>query len=178
VRHAAYLVYRRLDQPEFIIDNRYQNEHDVPLGPYYLVWDNMNSRELRDEGASAWPYQVVAVDLVTFADRFPNMGPPHDAAPEAKRGFIEFRRNCMACHTINGDGGDKAPELNYPASVTEYLSDEWIRRWVLDPRSVRYDATMPTFATHPNPDALVEDVLAYLKAMASRKRPPVSRATP
>jgi mono/diheme cytochrome c family protein len=172
VRNTAYLVYRRLDQPQFTIDNRYQNERDVTLAPFYLVWDNMNSRELREEGASAWPYRVVAVDLVTFAERFPNMSPPGDATPEEKQGFLAFRQSCMACHTINGDGGDKAPELNYPANVTEYLSDAWIRRWILDPRSIRYDATMPDFASHPDPGSLVANVLAYLKAMARNKRAP------
>lgn len=171
-RHAAYFVFRRLDQAEFQVQNRYQGESDVPLGPFYLVWSNLESHELRAEGASGWPYQVVGVDLVTFADRFPKLSPPSNASEKAKKGFIAFRENCMACHTINGEGGNKAPELNYPTSVTEYLSDSWIRKFMMDPRSVRYDATMPAFASHPDPDALVDEVLAYLKVMAGHKQVP------
>jgi mono/diheme cytochrome c family protein len=171
-RHQAYLVYRRLDQAAFKVQNRFQNEKDVPLGPCYLVWNNLRSDELRAEGANGWPYQVVGIDLVNFADRFPRLSPPKDASDKAKKGFIAFRENCMACHTINGEGGNKAPELNYPMSVTEYLSDAWIRKWLMDPRSVRYNATMPAFDTHPDPDALVEDVLAYLKTMAQHKQKP------
>jgi len=172
-KHASYLVYRRLDQEAFKVQNRFQNESDVPLGPFYLVWDNLRSDELRAEGASGWPYQVVGMDLVTFADRFPKLSPPENASEQAKKGFIAFRENCMACHTINGEGGDKAPELNYPMNVTEYLSDAWIRKWMMDPRSVRYNATMPAFASHPKPDLLADEVLAYLKAMAGRKQKPM-----
>jgi mono/diheme cytochrome c family protein len=171
-RNAGYLVYRRLDQEEFNVQNRFQNEKDVPLGPFYLVWDNLRSNELRVRGATGWPYQVVSVDLVNFADRFPGLSPPKDAPEEVKKGFLAFRENCMACHTINGEGGNKAPELNYPTSVTEYLSDGWIRKWVMDPRSVRFNATMPGFASHPHPDVLVEEVLAYLKMMARHKQAP------
>ncbi len=171
-RYRSFLAYRRLDLQEFKVQNRYQNESDVPLGPYYLVWDNLDSEELRAAGASGWPYQVVGVDLVDFADRFPKVSPPKGASQAVRQGFITFREHCMPCHTVNGEGGGKAPELNYPTSVTEYLSDAWIRRWMMDPRSIRYNATMPTFASHPDPDVLAEEVLAYLKTMAGHKQEP------
>src|SRR5262245_34728680 len=86
-RHASLLAYRRLDQEAFNVQNRFQAQKDVPLGPFYLVWDNLRSEELRDQGANAWPYQIVGVDLVTFADRFPRLGPPKDASDKARKGF-------------------------------------------------------------------------------------------
>lgn len=171
-KYSGYLVYRRLDQAQFKVQNRFQNQSDVPLGPYYLVWDNLKSGELRADGADGWPYQVVGVDLVNFVDRFPKLSPPEDASAQTKQGFLGFRENCMSCHTLNGEGGDKGPELNYPMSVTEYLSDAWLRQWIKDPRSVRYNATMPGFASHPQSDVLIGDVLAYLKAMAGYKQKP------
>jgi mono/diheme cytochrome c family protein len=171
-KHAGYLVFRRLDQKAFTVHNRFQDQSDVPLAPFYLVWDNRGSEVLRAEGANNWPYQVVGVDLVDFADRFPKMSPPKTASDEVKRGFMTFRENCMACHTINGEGGNKAPELNYPVNVTEYFSDEWIRKWIMDPRSVRYTSTMPEFSSASEPDRLIADVLAYLKAMKEHKRKP------
>lgn len=171
-RHAGYLVFRRLDQESFKVQNRFQNESDVPLGPYYLVWDNLRSANLRAEGATGWPYQVVSVDLVNFVDRFPKLSPPENASEQARKGFVAFRENCMSCHTINGEGGAKAPELNYPMNVTEYLSEDWIRKWMMDPRAVRYDAIMPAFASHPEADVLADEVIAYLKAMTARKLEP------
>ncbi len=171
-RHAGYLVYRRQDQAVFNVQNRFQNEKNVPLGPFYLVWDNVKSDELRADGANGWPYQVVGIDLVNFVDRFPRLSPPENASAQAKKGFVAFRENCMACHTVNGEGGDKGPELNYPVSVTEYVPDAWLRKWIMDPRTIRYNATMPAFATHPQPDVLIDDVLAYLKTMAGHKQKP------
>jgi hypothetical protein len=43
---------------------------------------------------------------------------------------------------------------------------------VADGSALCPDATMPAFASHPNPNALVDDVLAYLKAMARHKQKP------
>lgn len=172
-RARGLLAYRRLDQAAFTVQNRFEGGKSVPLGPFYLVWDNLSSPELRAQGGNGWPYQVVGVDLVNFADRFPKTSPPEDASDEAKEGFLAFRENCMSCHTINGEGGDKGPELNYPMSVTEYLSDAWMHQWIKDPRSVRYNATMPGFASRPDPDSLIDDVLAYLKTMARHKQKPM-----
>ena len=171
-RLAGYLVYKRQDQAVFNVQNRFQNEKDVPLGPFYLVWDNLKSDALRAEGANGWPYQVVGIDLVNFVDRFPRLSPPADASAQAKKGFVAFRENCMACHSVNGEGGDKAPELNYPVSVTEYVPEPWLRKWIMDPRAIRYNATMPAFASHPDPDTLIDDVLAYLRTMAGHKQKP------
>lgn len=171
-RLAGYLVYKRQDQAVFNVQNRFQNEKDVPLGPFYLVWDNLKSDALRAEGANGWPYQVVGIDLVNFVDRFPRLSPSADASAQAKKGFVAFRENCMACHSVNGEGGDKAPELNYPVSVTEYVPEPWLRKWIMDPRAIRYNATMPAFASHPDPDTLIDDVLAYLRTMAGHKQKP------
>jgi hypothetical protein len=94
-RHASYLACRRLDQQAFNIQNRFQGQKDVPLGPFYLVWDNLQSKELRDQGANAWAYQIVGVDLVNFADRFPGLSPPKDASDKARKGSSPFAK--IAC---------------------------------------------------------------------------------
>jgi hypothetical protein len=48
----------------------------------------------------------------------------------------------------------------------------WLSKWIKDPRSVRYNSAMTAFASHSNADALVEDVLTYLKTMAQHKQRP------
>ncbi len=89
-RHASYLAFRRLDQEVFNIQNRFQGEKDVPLGPFYLVWDNLKSKELRDQGANAWAYQIVGVDLVTFADRFPRLESAEGRIRQGQEGISRF----------------------------------------------------------------------------------------
>src|SRR5690606_35179343 len=119
--YDAYLAVASADNTSFTLNNTLQNHEVVELGPIYLVWDNLKSPALLNEGAADMPYQIISIELTTFATRFAGMFPPTDVSTETRQGFLHFRKYCMACHTINGQGGGKAPELNYPVSVTEYF---------------------------------------------------------
>lgn len=168
----AYLVYERKGS-DFELVNRLQGEEEVRLGPYYLVWDNLKDPQREAKGASGWPYQVVGVDLVKFAERFPRMAPPPRASAKVIRGFTAFREHCFTCHSVNGDGGLKGIELNYPVSVTEFIKRKWLLQWILDPGKIRLKTTMPAL----NPALkdrlkIAEDIVAYLEAMAKRKQKP------
>jgi len=172
--YLAYLVYGRADKKEFTLVNRLQNNELVQLGPFYLVWDNLRHPELRAEGGEDWPYQVTTIDLINFSDRFPAMSPPKNSSAAVKSGFLAFRKHCMTCHTINGEGGGKSVELNYPVSVTEYIKEPWLMRWIDKPTSIRYNTTMPAL----NPDlkgreTTIRDIITYLKAMKDNKRKPL-----
>lgn len=169
--HRALLAWARADGAPFALVNRLQNDEAVSLAPFYLVWDNLGTPALQAEGASGWPYQVVGIALVDPAVALSRtLPPPTDRDdPAVQRGLVAFRTHCLACHSINGQGGGKAPELNHPASVTEYLAPGWLQRWMLDPRSVRYDTTMPGLPqTLPDRDAVAADIERYLQAMARR----------
>ena len=153
---------------------------EVDFGPYRLFWPG--SRGPESAQVLSTPYMIVGFDLIEFADRFPRMAPPKDAEDAARRGFVRFRQNCIQCHTINGDGAPAplGPELNYPASVTEYWDQDWLRRFVLDPRDVRYKSKMPGLARLPKTarlpakerEAVADDLLAYLEAMRTKKAKP------
>lgn len=58
-RYSAWLVFERADSAPFVTDNIYLGQRDVPLGPWYLVWDNIGHPELIPLGDHYWPYQVV-----------------------------------------------------------------------------------------------------------------------
>ncbi len=171
--HDAYFAFASADDTPFTLVNVLQNNELVQLGPLYLVWDNLKSKALLDDGASGMPYQVIGVELTAFSTRFPNLSPPAQASLQAQRGFLHFRKYCLACHTINGEGGGKAPELNYPASVVEYIKPEYLTRWIENPASVRYNTVMPALAKEiPNRARVTEEIIAYLKAMSAAKRMP------
>jgi mono/diheme cytochrome c family protein len=176
LRHPADLAFAFPDGAPFTMTNHKQNEEKVTLGPWYLVWED--SPFIRGEGGADWPYQVVGIDLNDFAVKFPRMAPAAKAGAAVTRGFLAFRRNCSTCHTINGEGGGKAVELNYPANVTEYYRAEWIRKWIDKPTSVRFNTTMPALDSDvPDRAAVIEDLLAYLASMKNRKvEPPAATA--
>lgn len=170
LKFDAWLAVARTDQAAFQVVNSLQNNEVVGLGPLYFVWDDKKSPQLKGEGAADHPYQVVGIDLIRFQDRFPKIVPNAKSSAAAKRGFLVYRKNCMTCHSLNGEGGSKAPELNIPVNVTEYWREDWLVRWITNPLSVRANTTMPAFADGSG-DAKkkIADLMAYLKAMKSQK---------
>ena len=171
--HDAYFAFASANDTPFTLVNVLQNDELVQLGPLYLVWDNLQSKALLADGASGMPYQVIGVELTAFATRYPNLSPPAPASLQAQRGFLNFRKHCMACHTINGEGGGKASELNYPVSVVEYIKPEYLTRWIENPASIRYNTVMPALAMEiPNRAMVTQEIIAYLRAMSAAKRKP------
>ena len=61
--HDAYFAFAHEDGTPFTLTNRLQNNEIVQLGPLYLVWDNIKSKELLDAGASDMPYQIKRIEL-------------------------------------------------------------------------------------------------------------------
>lgn len=170
--HDAYFAFAHENGRPFTMTNTLQNNEVVQLGPLYLVWDNINSKELLESGASDMPYQIKSIEIKSIAP-FPNMAPPANASAEVQRGFTHFRKHCMACHTINGEGGGKAVELNYPVSVVEYIKPEYLKRWIENPQTIRYNTTMPGLAREiPNRGKVAEELILYLKIMSIAKRAP------
>ena len=168
----AYPSFLAFGRPDHDFTLTYEKKL-IPLGPFYLIWDNIHTEELKWEDMGDWPYQVTTVDLIRFQDHFPNLAPPEKSSAAAKRGFLTYRKNCLTCHTINGEGGNKAPELNYPINILEYYSEKWLKKWISDPTSIRYRTGMPAF----NPEAQnraqkIEDLVAYLRAMGKNKKKP------
>jgi mono/diheme cytochrome c family protein len=137
-QHNAWLVFERIGSPVFAVDNPAQNEKNVPLGPYYLVWDNIAHPELLAEGGTYWPYQVAQV-LVSQARRGALL--PKGIAPGLEESAALAQKYCLACHRVNGWGGDKAPgDL---AQIAKALPTADFLRWVLQPSEVKPGTTMP-----------------------------------
>jgi len=173
LEHRALLAYARTDQPSdfTLLKGDVQPAKRVALGPWYLVWENQSDATVRAEGDFGWPFQLVSFEPVKFSDRFPHLAPPAGASAAAQRGFGAWRIHCQKCHMLNGDGGEIGPELNWPMNVTEYWQPNMLKRWVLDPASMRLPAKMPPInPALPNREAVVDDIIAYLSAMRENKR--------
>lgn len=173
LQHDAYFAFASADQQPFTLRNSLQNNEKVQLGPLYLIWNNLNSSDLLNEGAADMPYQITGIELTTFAARFPAIFPPSNASADAQRGFLHFRKHCFACHTINGEGSGKAMELNYPVSVTEYIQPAYLKLWIDNPTAIRFNSKMPPLAAEiPNRNKVIDEIIAYLVAMRTIKPQP------
>jgi len=143
------------------------DRRQVDPGPAYVVWTGAKQA---DAHLYPWPYQLAAIEIAPFEARYPHTAPTGepDGSP-AWRGFAIFRRECVACHAVNGEGGSVGPELNVPRSIVEYRPVEQLKSFVRAPQSFRY-TSMPA-----NPhlsDADLDALVAYFRAMSQRKHDP------
>lgn len=149
---------------------RRKNGETVDPGPFFLVWENIKDPGAKEDSWLSWPWQITSIELTSFAREFPNSAPPDHSGNLAQKGFLDFRQHCIKCHTINGDGGNVGPELNYPVNVTEYWKDEWLTRFIADPQSVRANSKMiPFYRDVDNREKIIASIVAYLKVMKDKK---------
>jgi len=174
--HQSYLAYEKANGKPFRFEFvEGAKKEMINYGPFYLIWENIKDAKLRETGNPDWPFQITSIDLIEFSVRFAALMPPASSSASAKRGFLAYRHQCIQCHTLNGAGGNLGHDLNYPANITEYMRVEWLRKWISDPTSVRFNATMPAVNKDlPDREQVISDIISYLKAMKGNKRAPKS----
>lgn len=166
--HRAWLAFERSDAPAFTLHKFESGRHrDVPLAPFYLIWENVADAQVRAEGDYGWPYQLVGVELIRSSERFPRMAPPASAPAQVQQGFAAFRIHCSRCHTVNGEGGHVGPELNAPARPAGSRERRWLRDWIDEPNRVAPGARMEALnPALPDREAVIASIIAYLQAIA------------
>jgi|CXWL01.1.fsa_nt_gi mono/diheme cytochrome c family protein len=162
-QYRAYFVFGIKDKTEFIADNLGQNEKSIPLGPYYLIWDNINAPQLVAEGAADWPYQVNQISISKTRKQALLPG-------ALSQTYIEHsnltQRHCLTCHQVNGYGGDKWA-INL-ASHIKTMKENTFKLWVLNPGAQNPGTTMPPLLDampEAERQAIAEKIYQYLLAL-------------
>ena len=165
LRYPAFLVYENASGADFGVEVP-PLDHRVPLGPWYLVWDNLLYPQLRTDTASYWPYQVNRVGVMDSA-RLQALYPP--MLPEQYRdGALLAREYCLACHRVNGVGGRKMP-----IDLAQWVTGQSYARfasWVLDPSGKNPLTTMPALAeSRPAAERqrMARQIYGYLRALGA-----------
>ena len=159
----AFFVFALGDGSPFTVDNLLQNQTDVPLGPYYLVWDNIGNPALLEEGPGTWIYQIAEVNLVTLSDAALL---PDGLDARFHAGAALAKTHCLNCHMVNGYGGEKF-EGNLAEIAKDYAQADFVRL-VLAPLSVLEETTMPALSDRlPEEERarIAEALFDYLNAL-------------
>jgi mono/diheme cytochrome c family protein len=135
----------------------------VDPGPLYLVWTGTAA------ASRPWVWSVSRIEWLEVNADERKTALPESASPRARAGRERFLKQCFGCHAINRQGGRVGPELNVPKNITEYRSETYLRSFIRNPESYRYGSSMP--AQNYLSDRELDEILAYLEAMKSRKLP-------
>jgi cytochrome c1 len=156
------IAYREVGQPGGWQKLK-QGKKTITPAPFYLVW-------AEKDPSLPWPYQLVALQTVSFAEKYGELVPAGTAPSAAARHGVElFRKQCLKCHSLNLRGGELGPELNYPRNITEYRDEQTLREFIRNPAAFRARSAMPGFPQLS--DAEVGQILEYLRWMRDRKQP-------
>lgn len=145
----------------------------ISAGPFFLVWQFPEKSGI---GPEQWPYALAALTGVRSPmQRWPQLvvAASLGAKSPARRGMHVFIKQCLSCHRMRGAGeADVGPDLGRPMSPTDYMTPTGLRALIRNPASVRTwpKQEMPAFAKDVLPDADLEDLLAYLRHMASVRK--------
>lgn len=142
-------------------------------GPFYIVWLNPAATGIRSE---QWPYMVAALRSADspakrWKDLAVDKSLPADSAIRA--GQALYVTQCMACHKLNGAGSsDTGPDLNRPASPTEYFKPDALKQYIRDPASLRrWDGMqMQGFTKEALSDHEIDLIISYLGHMADNRK--------
>ena len=163
-QYKAYLAYARGDGDAFTLVNK--EGRLTELGPYYLVWDNIQDPSLVMQGAYGWPYEVLQVDLRPVSAYLPLL--PASASQQALDGFVLFKEYCLTCHQVAGIGGQKLStdlrQLLCP------LKEPELRALIDNPGDALQKAGMPPLDKGLEGEGrkqTIDLIVAYLRALQS-----------
>jgi mono/diheme cytochrome c family protein len=170
-RHAiAYVAIERADAKWPAL----KTSSPDSAGPFYLVWERPEASNI---GREEWPFQLAGFELKpSIETQFPHIVPAArvPATSPIRDGYRVFVKNCFACHTMNGEGAAQVgPDLNIPHNPTEYLAPGFLAKLIRNPQDLRHwpQAKMSAFDKSAISAAELAHLIAYLKHMASRKKP-------
>lgn len=167
IKYNAFLAFGRSDGGAFVVDNPDQNERNVPIGPYYLIWDNQGVTELLKQGVSGWPYQVTRIKLHSAASESQALLPPNPDS-DVVQGHHHTREHCLTCHHIKGRGAAKYQEDLIKAACR--WTDADLKTWIGEPARMREGTAMPPLNNLLPSDErrmIIEQIVRHLRSIKS-----------
>ena len=125
-------------------------------GPFYLFW---TGGAQRPRNGFPWPEQIASMRRGMIEEEYPK-AVPRGAAPgsAAARGWKVYRKDCLSCHAMSGQGGAVGPDLNEPKGVTRFHAKRPLKAYIKKASAFRH-TKMPDFDELTPAD--LDDLTAY-----------------
>lgn len=133
----------------------------INLGPLYLVW-NLKGIPGADKLHYTSVYQIEGINLITKTYDLGIKDPSVDK--RIFSGFKAYKQNCISCHAIGKTGGDISVDL-VSAKTIETKSEEYVRKYILDPVSINPKSQMLPLPKFKNRSEIAQDIVNFLKFM-------------
>jgi mono/diheme cytochrome c family protein len=161
-RYKAYFAFARADGKPFTVE--IEKGKPIALGPYYLIWDNINAPALIKRDGYAWPFQVTRVELRPKSD-YDRLLPANPSRP-VRDGFALVKQYCLTCHQIANIGGRKK-DTDLRQSVCP-LRDSQLKALINNPSDASRAAGMPAlneWLQGEERKRTIDLIVAYFRAM-------------
>lgn len=155
---GAFIVFEDLDDADWESIAGY----GVKPGPFYMVWTGPDQEP---KNGYPWPWQLTTIRLTKFDKDYSEVIPADLSDGSAvSQGYDIFRKRCISCHAINRQGGSIGPDLGAPRSITDYRSDDILKKFIRDPSKFRY-GRMPDFTDLS--DQELDQLIVYFRAVGA-----------
>jgi mono/diheme cytochrome c family protein len=148
-------------------------DHGRNMGPYVISHPTFKPRFkiLAHADEPQIPWGVVRLEFRSEKTVFRAIAPPGPRAsePAVQEGYRIARQNCLRCHDMGREGGQKARHPWLVLSAWATAAPEYFAAYVRNPRSRNPRAQMD-----PNPtydDATLEALTAYFQTFSSGEKP-------
>ena len=85
------------------------------------------------------------------------------ATASTAAGQTVFNANCARCHAVNGNGGNRGPDLSHTGAESTHTA-QWLAEFIKDPKSKNPGSRMPPFGDKIA-DGDLQAVSAYLAGL-------------
>lgn len=156
----SILAYDRADGDKFV---RFSLKEKilVSVGPLYLVWD-LKGVKKEERLVHSSVYQIRTINLLTNKIDF---GLKENAVDSSVYlGYQVYKRQCISCHALGKIGGSYSFDL-VARKTLELKGAEYVRKYILDPRSVNPRSKMLPLPKFKNAPEMVQGLLDFLKFM-------------
>lgn len=137
----------------------------INLGNFFLVWKESYKKGRATRRRHHWPWKVEKISLI---DELPDsIKPTTDSSINTNWGYLNYVKQCLPCHSLNGFGGNIGPDL-MTYSNWKTKSDKWLKKFISHPKKIDPDSRMPPFPTKIDiRETRINNIVLYLRHLTS-----------